>query len=104
MVSYNRLFDDDDDMNQGICVECFRSQHLNERLDFLQVRHSMAWHGAASVLQLTVTIRPKSLRAYRLFSHFVSWQLSAEPRTSAVRAADADASLRRFACGMCQRK
>lgn len=36
MVNYNRLFDDDSDLNQGVFAETLRQQHLNERLSFYQ--------------------------------------------------------------------
>lgn len=36
-LHYANLFSDDDDLNQGLTAEIIRSQHLNERLEFLQV-------------------------------------------------------------------
>lgn len=40
-VHYTALFDDDeDDMNQGMTAETIRGQHLQERLEFMQVRLS----------------------------------------------------------------
>lgn len=36
-LHYVRLFSDDDDLNQGLTAEIIRSQHLTERLEFLQV-------------------------------------------------------------------
>lgn len=36
-LHYARLFSDDDDLNQGLTAEIIRSQHLTERLEFLQV-------------------------------------------------------------------
>lgn len=37
-VHYSTLFTDDDDMNQGMTAETIRGQHLQERLEFMQVR------------------------------------------------------------------
>lgn len=38
-VHYSALFADDDvDMNQGMTAETIRGQHLQERLEFMQVR------------------------------------------------------------------
>lgn len=36
-LHYSCLFSDDDEMNQGLTAEIIRSQHLTERLEFLQV-------------------------------------------------------------------
>jgi hypothetical protein len=36
-LHYVRLFSDDDDLNQGLTAEIIRSQHLTERLEYLQV-------------------------------------------------------------------
>lgn len=36
-LHYAHLFSDDDDLNQGLTAEIIRSQHLTERLEFLQV-------------------------------------------------------------------
>jgi hypothetical protein len=36
-LHYANLFSDDDDLNQGLTAEIIRSQHLTERLEFLQV-------------------------------------------------------------------
>ncbi len=42
-LHYARLFaDTDDDLNQGATAEALRSQHLRERLEFLQARHNAA--------------------------------------------------------------
>jgi hypothetical protein len=37
-LHYPGLFSDDDDLNQGMTAEIIRSQHLAERLEYLQVR------------------------------------------------------------------
>lgn len=37
-LHYSCLFSDDDELNQGMTAEIIRSQHLAERLEFLQVR------------------------------------------------------------------
>jgi hypothetical protein len=38
-VNYKRLFlEHDDDYNQGMTAETIRSQHLSERLEYLQVK------------------------------------------------------------------
>jgi hypothetical protein len=36
-LHYPGLFSDDDELNQGMTAEIIRSQHLAERLEFLQV-------------------------------------------------------------------
>lgn len=46
-LHYAHLFSDDDDLNQGLTAEIIRSQHLTERLEFLQV---CVWLGAGSCM------------------------------------------------------
>lgn len=41
-LHYVRLFSDDDDLNQGLTAEIIRSQHLTERLEYLQVNSCAA--------------------------------------------------------------
>ena len=40
-LHYSCLFNDDDEFNQGMTAEIIRSQHLAERLEFLQVRSGL---------------------------------------------------------------
>jgi hypothetical protein len=42
-LHYPGLFSDDDDMNQGMTAEIIRSQHLAERLEYLQVRCALLY-------------------------------------------------------------
>lgn len=37
-LHYSVMFIDDDDLNQGMTAETIRAQHLQERLEFMQVR------------------------------------------------------------------
>lgn len=37
-LHYTGLFSDDENLSQGLTAEIIRSQHLTERLEFLQVR------------------------------------------------------------------
>jgi hypothetical protein len=39
-LHYSCLFSDDENLSQGLTAEIIRSQHLTERLEFLQVRGS----------------------------------------------------------------
>lgn len=41
-LHYSCLFSDDENLSQGLTAEIIRSQHLTERLEFLQVRDDFA--------------------------------------------------------------
>lgn len=52
VVSYRRLFDDDEDLNQGVFAEGLRQQHIRDRLDELQVCLSCGREQGCSRFQL----------------------------------------------------